>query len=100
MTRRVQSGEYKVGEVRDGDRYGGCGDGTFGVVNGKTANENGREEWRAFLGLTDSNWYAFRHFDSGGGRSICPTTHLVEECSTKGECVEHLEDKCDFDEEF
>jgi hypothetical protein len=100
MTRRVESGHYDVGRVDNDDRYSRCGNGEYGVIRGGVANDDGHEEWQGIIGLSRSSWFSYKIFDSGSGMDICPTTHLLEECSSKSECVDNLKDRCDFDEEY
>jgi len=103
MPNRVTDGQYAVGQIkqkRGGPRPRRTG--TFGVIRGDAAMQNGHLEWKSFCdgSLKASKWYIYRigPGDSGHGTD----TDFLSVEDTKKEAVEKLVRKkgSKFDEQY
>lgn len=86
MPRKKAAGHYKVGEVSEKPYHG-----TYGVIQGNTANDNDLEEWKGFIGLLQTKWFVYRHYDDGGVRDMQLRLDLVEYYDTKAQAMEEAE---------
>lgn len=103
MPKKVCPGDYKVGRVEPEERSRHHG--TYGVIRGDTANQDGREEWRHLCdgALYKSKWYAYRIYRKRSGvTGGYPKTALLVAKDSKSDAVDWLQNKHGdrFDETF
>lgn len=100
MPKKVGQGQYKVGEIDEGRKNG-----TYGVIKGEKANENGHEEWKHICdkALRPNKWFAYRiYVEPHGVSSTCVRTALMDVFDTKKDAVNFLQRRYGrkFDKEF
>lgn len=100
MAERVTAGQYEVGNVEDSrDREP---DSMMGVIQGSTANEKKYGGFSAFVGLSESKWYAYEQteylvqYADRSGTGVRMHTELEKEFDTKKDAVSYLERRYDL----
>lgn len=91
MPKQVEPGHYRVGRVerkRGGPRP--LKSGTYGVIRGGKAEQNGHLEWSHICEgiLKTSRWVAYRIGPGENGRGT--RTDLLKVFDTKGDAVDFL----------
>jgi len=91
MTSRQREGEYTVGRIQPGGQLHPRKTGTYGVIKGEVAEQDGHLEWSHICegALKTSKWFAYR-IGAGDNDEGC-RTDLLKTFDTKAEAVDWLE---------